>query len=158
NIKVGTRMRTTDFNDKEPETLVHDETDPTYDIIALNESGNYWKFNNDVPRCYLIIRIAIDGKNFSEPIAINPPYTSGSKYQSDFSPYGLAGNATSIEIRQLPPFLKYKHDGQRDEKTKKFGTRHDNAKFIHGINNTGTSKLDQLYVQYTWWGYPMGHI
>jgi len=126
-IKVGTRLRSTDFNAKDP---VLDETNPT--IMKLTEAAEAWKTAGKVPTCYLVIRVALDGEHFTEelPINIAPSSTSG-----DFAPRRFAGDDSRIEIRQLFPFQVEENEG----------------KFIIGTYSGGD------YAKYTWWGYPMGH-
>lgn len=141
NIKVGTRLQTTDFSDKTPETLMNEDDTSDDSILKLNYAGNYWKEKGEVPTCYLIIKIALDGKNFSDPIPINPLKDDPAQKSrtAHFKTYRYAGDATRIEIRQLPPFYTYK-------------TNHDNGKFVIGKNNEGND-----YSEHTWWDYPMGH-
>lgn len=127
-IKVGTRLRTTDFDGNKP----HYE-DGSTSIIQLNDSAIVWKNKGEVPVCYLIIKIALDGKKFSECLEINPADKKGT-----FAPYKFAGDVSRIEIRQLFPFYSNKN-------------KNDNELSI-GINST---KED--YKTHTWWSYPMGH-
>lgn len=137
NIKVGTRLQTTDFHNNIPDTLTDNP-----DFIALNAAGQYWKDKNVVPTCYLVIKVALDGKNFSECLAINPLNTVLDKENDrHFKTYRYAGDATHIEIRQLPLFYKNK-------------SKHDNARHIIGINN---DDKHSDFRDNTWWSYPMGH-
>lgn len=135
NIKVGTRLAAVNFNDKEPYTLEENSN-----IVALNSNGLYWKNRGEVPTCYLVIKIALDGKNFTEELAINP--TNGVKSTDLFYPYKFAGTATRIELRNL--FQIYRSKDHKDD-----------SKLIKGIENTGKNDAD--YREYTWWSYPMNH-
>lgn len=160
NIKIGTRLRTTNFTDTVPEMLYSDINEPDVtpespfykEIIALNGAGNYWKNKGKVPTCYLVIKIALDGKNFSETLAINPAKNSG-----DYVPYKFAGDDTHIEIRQLFPFYRHKsvivtETNDAGETKNVYEDIFNNNDFVIGINS---NKSD--YKTYTWWSYPMGH-
>lgn len=132
NIKIGTRLQTTDFDNGEPVTQKDN-------ILALNKAGQYWEKKNAVPTCYLVIKIALDGKNFSEYLKINPAKSSG-----DFAPLTFPGDETRIEIRNLPIFYNSKK-------------KHDNGRHVKGMDNDPKDKDYADYKAYTWWGYPMGH-
>ncbi|MDE6268093.1 MAG: hypothetical protein K2M04_03320 [Muribaculaceae bacterium] len=129
NIKVGTRLSAVNYSGNQPDTVPGNP-----DFLLLNDAGNYWKNKGSVPTCYLVIKIALDGKNFSETLSINPAKDTG-----DFLPYTFAGDATRIEIRQLFPF--YASKANRNEK-----------KLMVGTHST-----DDIFSANTWWGYPMGY-
>lgn len=132
NIKVGTRLK----------AVEHDGTTPNAGTVApdtlliLNDDALAWKKRREVPTCYLIIKVALDGKNFSETLAINPEISNTG---GDFYPYKFAGDACRIQIRQLFPFYKSKSSS-------------DEGRLIKGINNT-----ESAYRINTWWDYPMGY-
>ncbi|MDE6019367.1 MAG: hypothetical protein K2G85_11225 [Muribaculaceae bacterium] len=152
NIKVGTRLKTVDFDGKNPKLLSgSDEEDPKSCIMELNNAGEYWRdVKNDVPKCYLVIKVAYDGKNFSDYLEINPSNTGVDSKKQHYKKYKFAGDATHIEIRYLPLFYKYKSYDDAD------GSRislQNNAAFVIGKNNSESSD----YFKYTWWDYPMGH-
>lgn len=128
-IKVGSRLSTVSFTDKNPEMEEGSET-----VIKLNSNGDYWRRKNEVPTCYLVIKIAYDGKVFSEELPINP--AGGNDL---FKDYEFAGTATRIQIRQLFPFYKNKAD-------RKVGD------LIKGIYST-----EEIYKNHCWWGYPEGY-
>lgn len=137
-IKVGTRLRSTDFN--ENKNPIYEEGTPTYaygslSVMQLNDAAVAWKEKGEVPVCYLIIKIALDGKKFSECLEINPADKKGT-----FAPYKFAGDASRIEIRQLFPFYSSKKTGN------------DYSKLNIGINSS-----EEAYKTHTWWSYPMGH-
>lgn len=129
-IKVGTRLRSTDFD--ENKNPIYEEGSTS--IMQLNDDAIAWKEKGEVPVCYLIIKIALDGKKFSECLEINPKSSSGT-----FAPYKFAGDASRIKIRQLFPFYSSK-------------STNDNGKLNIGINSS-----DEDYKTHTWWSYPMGH-
>ena len=136
NIKVSTRMSTTDFG-ADNKAILSDYTNGTDDTeyIALNSNGEFWRDNmKDVPTCYLIIRLSIDGINFTEPIPINPASNSG-----DFQPFKFPGDATHIQIRQLFPIYASK------------------SKSDYSRLNLGMESKQQDHKDLTWWSYPMGH-
>lgn len=114
-LKIGTRISSTDFESKEP---VSDG-----DNLKLNSNGKYWQDLKSVPSCYLVIKVAYDGVNFSKRLPINPQKDS----KSPFKEWQYAGNDTMIQIRQLFPITK---------------TQPGNTDFIKG--NTANSKY--------WWG------
>lgn len=132
NIKVGTRLLAVNY----PSDDKHPDIDPENpDFVLLNNAGNYWKNKGKVPTCYLVIKIALDGKNFSETLAINPTKDGG-----NFMPYTFAGDDTRIEIRQLFPFYVSKANHRNDERLM-----------------VGTHSTDDIFSANTWWGYPMGY-
>ena len=152
NIKVGTRLKTVDFDGKNPMLLSgSDEEDPKSCIMELNKAGEYWRdVKKDVPKCYLVIKVAYDGKNFSDYLEINPSNSGVDSKKQHYKKYKFAGDATHIEIRYLPLFYKYKSYDDAD------GSRislQNNAAFVIGKNNSESSD----YFKYTWWDYPMGH-
>lgn len=135
-IKVGTRLSTTDYADGNP---ILEDGSPVYEkgnkaTMALNSNGEYWKTKNDVPKCYLVIKVALDGKHFSEELKINPAGTG------DYEPYTFAGSETRIELRQLCPFYVSKET-------------HNNDRLSRG----NTPKNDSDYLKYCWWGLPESH-
>lgn len=136
NIKVGTRLRTVNFDDNKQA-----EKDPDNDLfIKLNANGEYWKERNDVPSCYLVVKVAYDGKNFTDELVINEVKKSG-----NFNPLRYAGTSTRIQIRQLFPFHKYKDDGGNK-------THNDDGKLIIGKESS-----DKDYQSHCWWGKPEGY-
>lgn len=164
-IKIGTRLNTVDISKEtitgedggntevvKPEMLVagtDDDGNPIYsdDVMQNNSNGLYWQNLGKVPTCYLVIRVALDGKNFSEELPINrkltdPTLTDKERKNAEdkgYAEYQFAGSETRIEIRQMFPFLKV-------------GSFED---LLIGVNRE--DKKNQYYETYTWWGYPEGH-
>lgn len=137
-VKVGSRLKTVDF-DENKQPKMEDEAG---DIIQLNANGQYWKEKGEVPTCYLVIKVAYDGINFTEELPINPDGGT-----SPFTPLKLAGTKTRIQIRHLFPFYrnKSKNAGTTDKKR-------DEAELIKGINSNRSD-----YSSRCWWSYPEGH-
>lgn len=150
NVKVGTRFNTVDFIDGKPEML-------NDSIMKINAATQKWKDRGEVPTCYLIIKIALDGKNFSEVLNINPAkdgkFTKGLKF---------AGTETHIEIRNLFHVYNLKSKGMNESVKKTAGdgeTKYTvyygggNDNLVKGIHNSSKGP----FKDYVWWGYPMGH-
>lgn len=146
-IKVGTRLNSINFSGSKPEMMVTGQDENGNDIFDTslmknNPNANYWKEKGEVPTCYLVIKIALDGKKFSEELKINRPLSEltsseKKKAQENYREYQFAGTPTRVEIRQLFP-IKKKEDSA--------------SKLIIGINSS-----DEVYKTHTWWSYPMGH-
>lgn len=130
NVKVGTRLRTVDFDVSSNYPTMLNDT-----IMQLNAAAQEWKDRGEVPTCYLVIKVAIDGKNFSDVLKINPKEKG--EFTTDLK---FAGTETHIEIRNLFHVYQSKAKGS------------DNSKLVKGIHNT-----DPIFKEYTWWDYPMGH-
>lgn len=188
-IKIGTRMRTTDFSGTIPLT-VKDETysqrEATYtdsknkttkmkyfgyegDNIAstdeehymvLNSNGTYWKNKEKVPTCYLVIKIALDGVNFTERLRINPQTVTTKVEESTKNGVTTIKTTTSysrkfygddyrVEVRQLFPFFVNKY------------WKPASSYVIFGNEDPellkGTKSSISNYKTMTWWGTPMGY-
>ena len=128
-VKIGSRLRTVDFNGDNPEM-----EDGSSDIVKINSNGLYWKEKEAVPTCYLVIKVAYDGINFTEELPINPDGGT-----SPFTPLKLAGTKTRIQIRHLFPF--YKNKSKRSE----------------GDLIKGKESSNSVYSSHCWWSYPEGH-
>ncbi|MCM1331179.1 MAG: hypothetical protein NC248_01055 [Bacteroides sp.] len=146
-IKVGTRLNSVNFSGSKPEMMVTGQDENGNDIFDTsimknNDNARYWKEKGEVPTCYLVIKIALDGKKFSDELKINRPLSEltsseKKKAQENYREYQFAGTPTRVEIRQLFP-IKKKEDSA--------------SKLIIGINSS-----DEVYKTHTWWSYPMGH-
>lgn len=130
NIKIGTRRCWTQYDGDTP---------------LLDDDGNYlmtdncaeWKARGEVPTVYLVIKIAIDGVNFTEELPINREQsvltnsTEKKNAANYYANYQFAGDATHVEIRQLY-YLKKSLD---DDKLMKGNNTYD----------------------WAWWNLPMDH-
>lgn len=128
-VKIGSRLRSVYFPGGSPET-----EEGSTSVMKLNEHGLKWKEAGKVPTCYLVIKAAYDGINFTEELPINT--TEGS---SPFKPLKLAGSETRVQIRQLFPFYTNKKDRKIDQLI------------------IGKESENEAYSSRCWWSYPEGH-
>lgn len=149
NVKVGTRFNTVDFINGKPE-MINDS------IMKLNAAAQEWKDRGEVPTCYLVIKIALDGKNFSEVLKINP--AKPGKFTNDLK---FAGTETHIQIRNLFHVFSEQSKGTKTSIKKKNENDEEYTIYYGGGNDNlviGIYNIDPgPFKDHVWWGYPMGH-
>lgn len=110
--------------------------------IPLNNAGVLWRDAKMVPTVYLVIKVALDGENYTEELKINPDFTANKDYPKQFFTYKFAGTRSKIELRQL--FIP------------KFDVNM--GKMYLGLDGTLQQDLPTEYQQNVWWNKPQSSI
>lgn len=165
-IKVGCRLKSTDMSNGIPATvregdyvqktsnkikyLDNGESVNDADIqhfMVQNSNAQYWKNLEKVPTCYLVIKVAIDGVNFTERLKINPEVIGTDKDGKITHTRKFYGDDYRVEIRQLFNFYVNYESTSNPEVI----GNNDNQLIL------GKQSKKTVYQENCWWGTPMGY-